>query len=149
MAHFWLTPVISREPLTLGAERMKCIPVTELALFRQVMDTVHPWLLPLFKANLLLSDGIEDSCGAEGEELNLFLADARDIVFDTNPYVLSHCAGNFLERLLRIEQTKQGLREVEAINQELWTDSQQLWLEQMHIWLASGKEVIIIREEEY
>jgi hypothetical protein len=149
MAHFWLTPVVSKEPLILGAERLKCLPVAELALFRQAMDAVHPWLLPLFKANLLLSEGLDDSCGLDSDELTLSLAEAEDIVFDGKPYVLSHCADNFLERLLKIEQTQLGLAEADAANKELWTVSQQLWLEQMIKWLAANKEVIIIREEEY
>jgi hypothetical protein len=149
MAHFWLTPVISKDPLILGAERLKCLPVAELALFRQAMDAVHPWLLPLFKANLLLSDGLDDSCGIDGEELTLSLAEAEDIVFDGEPYILSNCADHFLERLLKIEQTQHGLVEAEAANKELWTSSQQLWLEHMNKWLADQREVIIIREEEY
>jgi hypothetical protein len=149
MAHFWLTPVLSKEPLILGAERLKCLPVAELTLFRQAMDAVHPWLLPLFKANLLLSDSLDDSCGMDDDELTLSLAEAEDIVFDGKPYVLSHCADNFLERLLKIEQTQLGLVEAGAVNEELWTVSQQLWLEHMRKWLAAHKEVIIIREEEY
>jgi hypothetical protein len=149
MAIFWLTPVISKEPLILGAERLKCLPAAELALFRQAMDAVHPWLLPLFKANLLLSDGLDDSCGIDGEELTLSLAEAEDIVFDGEPFILSHCTENFLERLLKIEQTQLGLVEAGAANKELWTSSQQLWLEHMDKWLAEQWEVIIIREEEY
>jgi hypothetical protein len=149
MAHFWLTPLISKEPLILGADRFKCLPVTELALFRQALDAVHPWLLPLFKANLLLNDGLNDSCGIDGDELTLSLAEAEDIVFDGMPYELSHCADNFLERLLKIEQTQLALVEAGAADEELWTTSQQLWLEHMSKWLAAGMEVIIIREEEY
>jgi hypothetical protein len=149
MAHFWLTPVVNKEPLILGAERLKCSPVAELTLFRQAMDAVHPWLLPLFKANLLLSDGLDDSCGMDGDELTLSLAEAEDIVFDGKPYLLSHCADHFLERLLKIEHTQLGLVEAGAANKALWTASQQLWLEHMSKWLAAGKEVIIIREEEY
>jgi hypothetical protein len=149
MAHFWLTPLVSKEPLILGAERFKCLPVTELALFRQALDTVHPWLLPLFKANLLINDGLDDSCGIDGDELTLSLAEAEDIVFDGKPYELSHCADNFLERLLKIEQTKLALIEAGAADKERWTSHQQHWLEHMSKWLAEDMEVIIIREEEY
>jgi hypothetical protein len=149
MAHFWLTPLISKEPLVLGADRFKCLPVTELALFRQALDAVHPWLLPLFKANLLLNDGLDDSCGIDGDELTLSLAEAEDIVFDGMPYELSHCADNFLERLLKIEQTQHALVEAGASKEGIWTPSQLLWLAHMSKWLADGKEVIIIREEEY
>jgi hypothetical protein len=149
MAHFWLTPVMSKEPLILGAGRLKCLPVDELVFFRQALDAVHPWLLPLFKANLLLSDGLDDSCGIDGEELTLSLAEAEDIVFDGEPFVLSHCAEHFLERLLKIEQTQQGLIEVGAADQQLWTPAQLDWLAFMTKWLALHKEVILIREEEY
>ncbi|MEX2462433.1 MAG: hypothetical protein WD469_14230 [Paenibacillaceae bacterium] len=149
MAHFWLTPLVSKAPLIFGADRFKCIPVTELALFRQALDAVHPWLLPLFKANLLLNDDLDDSCGNDSDEHTLSLAKAEDIVFDGKPYELSHCADNFLERLLKIEQIRLGLEEAGAVNKELWTTSQQLWLEQMSKWLAADMEVIIIREEEY
>jgi hypothetical protein len=149
MAHFWLTPVMSKEPLILGADRLKCLPVDELTLFRRSMDTVHPWLLPLFKANLLLSDGMDDSCGIDGEELTLSLAEAEDIVFNGEPFILSLCADHFLERLLKIEQTQQGLVELGAAEKELWTPAQLDWLAHMSKWLALEKEVILIREEEY
>jgi len=149
MAHFWLTPLISKEPLILGAERSKCLPVTELAQFRQALDAVHPWLLPLFKANLLINDGFDDSCGIDGDELTLSLAEAEDIVFDGKPYELSHCADNFLERLLKIEETQLALLEAGALNKELWTSAQWQWLEYMNKWIAADMEVIIIREEEY
>lgn len=149
MAHFWLTPLISKEPLILGADRFKCLPVTELALFRQALDAVHPWLLPLFKANLLLNDGFDDSCGIDGDELTLSLAEAEDIVFDGMPYELSHCADNFLERLLKIKETQFALVEAGALNKDIWTASQWQWLQQMSKWIAADMEVIIIREEEY
>jgi hypothetical protein len=149
MAHFWLTPVMSKEPLILGADRLKCLPVEEMAWFRQAMDTVHPWLLPLFKANFLLSDGLDDSCGIDEEELTLSLAEAEDIVFDGEPYLLSHCADHFLERLLKVDQTLQGLIKLGAADKELWTQAQLEWLAHMNKWLALDKEVILIREEEY
>jgi hypothetical protein len=149
MAHFWLTPLISKDPLILGADRLKCLPLAELTLFRQAMDAVHPWLLPIFKANLLLNDGLDDNCGIDGEELTLSLAEAEDIVFDGSPYILSHCADNFLERLLKIEQSQRGLQEAGAANKKLWTKAQLLWLEFMSKWLDAQKEVILIREEEY
>jgi hypothetical protein len=149
MAHFWLTPLISKEPLILGAARIKCLPVAELNAFRQTLDAIHSWLLPLFKANLLLGDDLDDACGIDDEELTLSLAEAEDIVFDGQPYVLSHCADNFLERLLTVEQTKRGLIEAGSGNNELWTPAQQEWLRYMAEWLAAHQEVIIVREEEY
>jgi hypothetical protein len=41
MAHFWLTPVLSKDPLILGSARVKCLPVNELTAFRQKLDAVH------------------------------------------------------------------------------------------------------------
>ncbi|MDB5052297.1 MAG: hypothetical protein JWM44_347 [Bacilli bacterium] len=149
MAHFWLTPLMSIEPLVLGAERFKCEPELELAELRQKLDAVHPWLLPLFKANLLLADEETESCGNDNEELTLSLAEAEDIVFDGQPFVLSHCADNFLERILTIEQTEHLLLAVRNTVNELWTPAQKQWLRRIEEWNAARCEVIIVREEEY
>ncbi len=149
MAYFWLTPIISKKPLALGAERIKCEPLVEITNFRQKLDMTHAWLLPLFKANLLLADDNTEVCGNDNEELTLSLAAAEDIVFDGLPYVLSHCAENFLERLLTIEQTLQGLDDAGAAFDELWSPVQRGWLAFMLKWLQLNCEIIIVREEEW
>jgi hypothetical protein len=89
------------------------------------------------------------SIRSNDEELTLSLAEAEDIVFDGQPYILSHCADNFLERLLTVEQTKRGLIDAGARRHQLWTLAQQEWLSYMTEWLAANHEVIIVREEEY
>src|SRR5690348_11757074 len=98
MAAFWLTPIIKREPLVFGAARFSCL-LTELFSFREKLQRFNTRLLPLFKANLLLSDDIyEDDTGgaACGSSTAAFsMSGGHELIFDGSPYLLSHCAKAF------------------------------------------------------
>ena len=101
MTRYWLTPIVGYSPLVLGADRLDCSPLTKLEAFRELANGRHPRLLSMFKASLLLSDD-EEICGSELVELDLSHFEA--IVFDGDPYHLSHCAEAFLDRLLKREE---------------------------------------------
>ncbi|GGI43384.1 hypothetical protein GCM10008018_01800 [Paenibacillus marchantiophytorum] len=144
MTRFWLTPIKSYSPLVLGADRMECKPLADLEVLRAQAQEKHPRLLPMYKASLLLSDD-EDVCGSDLIELDL--SDSEDVVFNGDPYHLSHCAEAFLDRLLGRQEVWDL---VNAIEEEDSSDKlapqaqwRQLWLQ----WLESGCDVILLRED--
>ncbi|MFC5450213.1 hypothetical protein [Paenibacillus aestuarii] len=139
MTKYWLTPIVNRSPLLVGRERIVCEPLAELEKLREIANGLHPRLLPMFKASMLLSDD-PDVCGAEADELEL--ASEDDIVFDGTVLHLSHCAEAFLDRLLTIRET-QGLVYQLAANSERLQSWKQLWLS----WLDAGWAVILLRED--
>jgi hypothetical protein len=146
LPRYWLTPIISRTPLKLGAERISCDPLTELEGFRSKLHIVHPRLLPMFKAGLLLSDE-EEACGTDSGDLDWSTGD--NIVFDSNPYTLSHCAEAFLDRLLSADESASLLHVAVQGNWDggAWTSRQQDWLDACLGWLKQGQEVILLRED--
>ncbi|UKS30302.1 hypothetical protein LOZ80_15725 [Paenibacillus sp. HWE-109] len=142
MTRFWLTPIKSYSPLVLGADRMACTPFTDLEVLRAKAHEKHPRLLPMYKASLLLSDD-EDVCGSDLVELDL--SDAGDVVFNGNPYHLSHCAEAFLDRLLGRQEAWDLVKAIEDSSDKLSPEAKwkQLWLQ----WLESGCDVILLRED--
>jgi len=149
MAFFWLVPLMGKQPLRLGAERLKCEPLAELMDFRQKLDSIHSWLLPLFKANLLLANEMAEVCGGNGEPNSLSMVVNGEIIFDQQPYQLSTCAENFLERLLTIEQSIQGYHIAETAYENMWSPIQHHWLQLIIKWLNLHHEIMIVREEEW
>ncbi|TXK77124.1 hypothetical protein [Paenibacillus sp. N3.4] len=143
MARYWLTPIIDTTPFTLGAERIECAPLSELEAFRELAHKSHPRLLPMFKSNLLLSDD-EDVCGSELAELDLL--DEKAIVFNGNPYYLSHCAEAFLDRLLKPQQASEFVSSMD-LSEFTPQANAQAWRKQWHHWLKSGYDVILLRED--
>jgi hypothetical protein len=143
MIRYWLTPIVSYSPLVLGADRIDCTPLTELEAFRGIANGRHPRLLSLFKSSLLLSDD-EEICGSELVELDL--SPSEDIVFNGNPFHLSHCAEAFLDRLL---QRQEALNLVSSIDDSVLEnhDQQIIWKKQWLRWLESGYDVILLRED--
>ncbi|NEW05244.1 hypothetical protein GK047_04315 [Paenibacillus sp. SYP-B3998] len=144
MIRYWLTPIVNKSPLKFGKARVNCEPLLELESLRNLSHQLHPRLLPMFKASLLLSDD-EDVCGSTYTELNL--SDANEVVFDGHPYHLSHCAEAFLERVLRPAEalgfvSSMDLNVLEGVSgqSKYW---RRLWIE----WLESGWEVILLRED--
>lgn len=144
MTSYWLTPIESYSPLILGAERIHCVPLAALESFRELAGRMHPRLLPMFKASLLLSDD-EELCGSDLVDLDLSQSEA--IAFDGKPFHLSHCGEAFLDRLLSKEEVLKlvgtlelGDLEGDAVHLSMW---RQEWLK----WLESGCDVILLRED--
>ncbi|MBD0379149.1 hypothetical protein [Paenibacillus sedimenti] len=144
MTKYWLTPIIHKFPLQFGADRVCCEPLHELDSFREAAHKLHPRLLPMFKASLLLSDD-EELCGSELIELDL--SDVYEIVFDGRPYHLSHCAEAFLDRILNPQEVLQLVSTMDDNNSELSSDKQLLWKQLWLDWLKSGWDVILLRED--
>jgi hypothetical protein len=145
MTGYWLTPIVGESPLHLGKERILCKPLVELDAFREAMRTLHPRLLPMFKASLLLSDD-EDHCGSE--VIKLDLSTNSELCFDGNPYYLSHCAEAFLDRLLEPDVAALLLAQSgESCKMAEWTQLQLSWRECFTKWLEQGWKVVLLRED--
>lgn len=139
---YWLTPIMGYSPLVLGAHRLDCKPLPELEAFRELVKAKHPRLLLMFKSSLLFSDD-EEICGSELAELDLSWS--GDIVFDGDPFLLSHCAEAFLDRL---EKRREVLNQVSSLVEDSILDAQQTdWANQWLRWLESGYDVILLRED--
>ncbi|MNI21359.1 hypothetical protein D3C73_748790 [compost metagenome] len=145
MTRYWLTPIIQKEPLVLGAERICCEPIHVLEPLREAFQDIHPRLLPMFKASLLLSDE-EDLCGDDEAEVDW--DSGADIHLDGSPLVLSHCAEAFLDRLLSAIEVKRLLVDF-TINDsdKAVNELQMLWIQYMNDWLNHGWEIILLRED--
>jgi hypothetical protein len=145
MSRYWLTPVLGRLPLRLGANRISCEGSADLDDFRAKLQGVHPWLLPMFKATMLLSDN-DEVCGSAASQIDW--SHAHDLVFDGEPFDLSHCAEAFFDRVLCAEKAASLLNfDVKTDRYSDWTPVQLHWLKYMSIWLHEGREVILLRED--
>jgi hypothetical protein len=145
MSRYWLTPVLSRLPLKLGSDRISCEATADLDAFRAKLHRVHPWLLPMFKTSLLLSDD-DEVCGSTTTEIKL--SDVQELVFDGEPLYLSHCAEAFFDRLLGAEKIASLLNfDVKSNPNSDWTPVQLYWLGYISKWLQEGQEVILLRED--
>lgn len=140
MTVYWLTPLCSRDPLTFGADRVRCEVGEELESFRRKLHDLHPRCLMMFKANIFLSDEDIDACGVDDPSFDM--ADGEDIVFDEN-LPLSHCAEAFLDRLPSLHEVSSWL--VAGITDG--SPQQVEWLDQIRQWHACNKDVILIRED--
>ncbi|OCT17125.1 hypothetical protein A8709_24380 [Paenibacillus pectinilyticus] len=143
MTRYWLTPIVSYSPLTLGAARMDIPAASDFEAFRQMAAHQHPRLLPMFKASLLLSDD-EDVCGSELVELDLTLEE--DLVFNGEPLHLSHCAEAFLDRLLTNQEAGLLLSVMEEEAGSL-EGPPKGWLKQWREWLEAGYDIVLLRED--
>lgn len=145
MARFWLVPVPTWTPFTLGGERFICSPDEELAVFRQALSRLRPQLLLPFKAHLLLEDEDTDACGTD--HVPFSLTARGDIVFDGNMLRLSGCASAMLDMLPSPEEAGRLLDAIEASFAHPMPDSVRTWLGVMRRWYGQGFGVIMLKEE--
>ncbi|SCW48682.1 hypothetical protein SAMN04487970_100972 [Paenibacillus tianmuensis] len=154
MSDFWLVPLSwDGETALLGGERLRLEPADLRMRFLEAMGRIHPRLLMMFKAHLLPEDESGEVCGTE--ELPFALAQSGDIrlsaaaepsetmaVTDALPtWRLSHCAEAYLNRMLTAREAAGLLRQVEA------EPEAERWLNAMRTWTASGRQVILLRED--
>ncbi len=159
MRRYWLCPIKHEEHLHISEMRVACPSSEELTQLRQVVSSVHPRLLPQFKAHLLLSDlsemdeeGVNTSihgsemCGHS--ELELDLSSGQPILIDGNHYSLSHCAQSFFELVLLPADARAHMNRVMDMSQVAsWTQQQRTWLELCHAWLNNNWSIIVLIEE--
>ncbi|TVY09625.1 hypothetical protein [Paenibacillus cremeus] len=154
MAHFWLVPVQwSGTEAQLLSERLLLEQSERRERFVSGLQSIHPRLLLVFKAALLLSDEVSAACGVE--ELPFLLAQEGDIRLiaeeqyeyyassyeEVSAWPLSHCAEAYLNRLLSPQAAFVLLEQA-----QLEEDSTP-WLQAMEGWLRQGLQVILLRED--
>ncbi|KPV61191.1 hypothetical protein QJ48_01295 [Paenibacillus sp. A3] len=152
MSDFWLVPLSwDGETALLGGDRFLLEPENLRMRFLEAMGRIHPRLLMMFKAHLLPEDESGEVCGTE--ELPFALAQSGDIrlstaaehsesvaVTDAPPtWHLSHCAEAYLNRVLTAREAAGLLRQAEA--------EPERWLSAMRTWTATGRQVILLRED--
>ncbi len=98
---YWLSPVPSTEPFTIGSERFKLEEKTALAL-RDAFVKLQPFFLPFLKTHILPEGDDELVCGVD----YFSLEGNGPIIFDGNPLQLSKCGGAFLQKLPTIKEVK-------------------------------------------
>ena len=145
MARFWLVPISSRNPFTLGGERFICSPDEELAEFRQALSRFRPQLLLPFKAHLLLADGDTEACGTD--HVPFSLTARGDIVFDGNDLHLSGCALAMLDKLPDPEEAGKRLDAIEALFTADLPENVRSWFGIIRQWFEQGRSVIMLKEE--
>ncbi len=149
MNMMWLCPINGLAPFVLGAGRIPSFPSTEMDSFRRELRRIHPRLLMMFKANVLLGEPTESDLFADKAErcgmgkVPFSLAENKEIRFDTHSLALSACANAFIARLLPQAEATQL---IDAMG-PLKSAEQQIWLRAMQGWMRQGKHVILIQED--
>lgn len=148
MAELWLTPVTETGPdgtLTLGGDRIRVDADAAWAAFRAKLQRLHPRLVPLFKANMLLgeeADETDGSCGASAADLRL--DSGEPIVLGAGGLPASHCALSFFDRLLAPSQSLQLLERLAPEPEGSGPESR------LHAaiaeWLGQGCAVVVLQD---
>ncbi|WP_135546812.1 hypothetical protein [Paenibacillus cymbidii] len=146
MADLWLTPVKetgAAGTISLGGERIRLGGGEPWGTLRGKLQQLHPRLVPLFKANMLLGDeaDADDSCGAAA--IDLRLDDGESILLGAGGLPASHCALSFFDRLLSPAQSLQVLERLESSG----ASSDERHLAQTIVeWLKAGSAVIVLQD---
>lgn len=149
MPRYWLAPITSREPFTLGDERIVCVPESSWDVFRQRLARNRPPLLFPFKAHLLVADDSRLACGAD--EIPFALSSPGELVFDGERLALSECGRAMLDKLPAAAALAAWLDADETEGEGAATSSGAgsalEWLVAMRLWLERGWGVILLKEE--
>ncbi len=144
-AVFWLAPILTRSPFTIGKQRIQCASEPFARFREQLQRLATPRHLLMFKAELLLSDDA-DFCGTTDAALpSLTIAD--DIIFDGKELVLSHCAEAFLDRLPDAREWQTFLTSHSQQTELVWTIEERQWLDTLARWSEQQYEIVVLREE--
>jgi hypothetical protein len=143
MAAYWLTPLTSEEPVTFGAQRIRCAGPQFETFRNKLHAAANPRFLLAFKADLLLeTEGDEGVCGP-GVELGVPLADGGAICFDdTTRLQLSHCAEAFLQRLPLPREWRTWF----ADQHHVWDEQEWQWLRLLQQWADHDWTIVLIKE---
>jgi len=154
MSAYWLVPAAwEGQDVVLGHERVKLAPEELRVSFCQSLQTVHPRLLLLFKAHLLLSDDSAEACGSD--ELEFTLSESGDIRLSSTgelwggteeppavpSWSLSHCGEAYLNGLMSPSEAAARLAQARV------EPEARPWYEAMSGWLAEGRIVMMLRED--
>ncbi|MEF3305505.1 hypothetical protein [Paenibacillus sp. GYB003] len=145
MARYWLAPVISRTPFTLGAERISYEDGEAAAELRRMLPGDLSRLLVPFKSRMLAGETDSGVCGAVREPFDL--SAPGDIVFDGIRLRLSACGQAMLSRLPDPGETPLTIAALEdALEAEARTDAARL-AGSLRRFAERGWAVILLKEE--
>ena len=100
---YWLSPIPSTEPFTIGQERFLLDEKMALHL-RDVFVKLKPFFLPFLKTHILPEGDDELVCGVD----YFSLEGNGPIVFNGTPLQLSKCGGAFLQKLPSMKEINQN-----------------------------------------
>ncbi|MBL0386128.1 hypothetical protein JJB07_05620 [Tumebacillus sp. ITR2] len=92
---YTVLPITSLDPITFGAEYL-ALDDAASETWKKNIQALHPKLLPQLKENSLLAEEDSPFCVAGGV---FDYERGRELVFDGERFVLSHCAEHFLDFL--------------------------------------------------
>jgi hypothetical protein len=145
MAPYWLAPLTSDNPVTIGTQRLYCdTPAFET--FREKVQSAaqNQRFLLAFKADLLLDDedGDGTACGISDNGLIDFNVH-QPICFGVSGMPpLSHCAEAFLHRLPVPREWSAWLAEQTAP----WNEQELQWLQHLQEWTNHGWTIVLLKE---
>lgn len=139
---YWMIPIVHNDPLTLGRERISLQVTEATASFRHKITALHPRLLPMFKANLLLSDDPDLCGGIDIPDLQLMEYHNHDIILQAPALPISHCAEAFFDRLLKPDE---AVRILESTSQS-WSSEEEHTISVMLSWYRNGYTVFLLAE---
>lgn len=100
MRKFTAVPVVREEPLTFGADYL-ALDDAEAAAWKEMVQALHPRLLPQLKESALIEEEESEFCVLGG----LFEYErGKELVIDGTNLRLSHCAEHFLDFLMPAEE---------------------------------------------
>ncbi|KEO84517.1 hypothetical protein [Tumebacillus flagellatus] len=97
---YTIVPIVSLDPVTFGAEHI-ALDDAEGEAWKKSIQTLHPKLLPQIKESALLEEADSAFCAGGGV---FDYKRGQELVFDGVEFVLSHCAGHFLDFLQPSEE---------------------------------------------
>ncbi|HEU4963340.1 MAG TPA: hypothetical protein VFV52_05695 [Bacilli bacterium] len=139
---YTILPVISRDPVTFGAEYLP-LDDAEGEAWKQAMQKVHPRLLPQVKESALVAEEESEFCLAGG----IFeYVRGQELVLDGVEYTLSHCGEHFLDALQTSAQCLALVREQEGVVAAIQdTEQRQERLAQLLDWWQRGFDVMLLQ----
>ncbi|RKN86926.1 hypothetical protein [Paenibacillus ginsengarvi] len=145
MPRYWLTPIVSGTPVTLGGERILCSSELAVAELQRLLKLAGGRLVP-FKAHLLAAgDEAEATCGTD--RLPFDLATPVDIVFDGERLSLSHCGQTMLDKLSGLRNADEAFAAAETYAASGTHPEAASWIAAIRRWCSAGWNVILLREE--
>lgn len=145
VTRFWLTPVSTLRPPTLGGERIRCEPGEAWSALLQLVERTRPRLLVPFKARLLAGEDGDGTCGGAPAPFDLTVS--GDIVFDGDRLRLSDCGRAMLDKLPDLRACGMAADAIAASLSPDVPSETASWIGSMRRWFETGWHVILLKEE--
>ncbi|PWK13770.1 hypothetical protein [Tumebacillus permanentifrigoris] len=140
--NYTIVPILTREPLTLGAEFL-ALDGAEGEAWKKAIQALHPTLLPQLKESALVEEEESAFCTAGG----LFeYQRGQELVLDGQHLALSHCAEHFLDFLLSSEHCLEIMEEkAHSFEKSISAVEQQERFSTLMRWWEKGYSVFVLQ----